>query len=265
MRSAKQEKHLQPNTRHVLSALAIGVTLAIPAWTAVAGTVSPQASTRATQNTDTARATPPLSLAEAVTPRSAQAVPRRMPTRTTPRAAHPGITDVQLPPTGQNVPKLSQLGGTTATVPMKHGGYVVNGNEIGQHVLATQHGNLKMPARISMSCPQGTAVSWLSYQVPGHNQVAVIQGPTNAKSYSKKIHIQPFTAEEFEQACHKALGGDWLYNMGHNNTQKVVKTTLLKKIEVRGACTGWANKVTRAYPVTVTASCVDKDWSPPVP
>ncbi len=265
MRSAKLEKHVQPNTRHVLSALAIGVALAIPAWTAVAGTVSPQASTRATQNTDTVGATPPISLAEAGTPRSAQAAPRRMSGGRTPRAAHPAITDVQLPGTQNNVPKLSQLGGTAAKVPMKHGGYVVNGNEIGQHVLATQHGNLKMPARISMSCPQGTTISWLSYQVPGHNQVAIIQGPTNAKSYSKKIHIQPFTAEEFGQACHKALGGDWLPNMSHNNTQKVVKTTLSKKIEVLGACTGWANKVKRTYPVTVTASCVDKDWSPPVP
>ena len=261
-RPAKSVKQVQSNRLRGLGVLAIGTTLAITASTAVADTGPSQPNARNVEKMERTNVRPLAFQKGSVEQRTS----RHISTQGTSYVVSSGII-VKAPKGGEYLPKLAQLGGTKAKVPMKHGGYVVNGNEIGRHVLATQHGNLNVPVRISMSCPQGTAVSWLSYRIPGHHkQVAIIQGPTKAKSYAKKIDIQPFTAKEFGKACYQALGGDWVSgNGGHNNSQKVVNKTLMKKVEVFGACTGWANKVKRTYPVTVTASCEDKDWFPPVP
>ncbi len=165
-----------------------------------------------------------------------------------------------------HLPRFQQLGNPLAKVPMKHGlKGVYNGNKVSTHVLATSHGNLKMPGKVSMSCPAGKAVSWLSYRVQGQNEVVVIGGPTKAKSYAKKVKIAPFSAGELGEACRVALGGDWLGLESHKNTAPVATRLLKKQVQVRGACTGWANKVMRSHPVTLKVRCVDQSWNPPVP
>ncbi|HEC05766.1 MAG TPA: hypothetical protein ENJ12_02865, partial [Thiolapillus brandeum] len=188
------------------SIVGVSVTLAISAWTAAADATSSQLVTRETINKETASIRTSVVVDQAVVPLGVQAVPRHTANQpSTPRTTSPGMKSITLPNGKVHLPELRQLGGAKAKVPMKHDIYVVNGNEIGHHVLATLHGNLNVPARISMSCPQGRAVSWLSYQVAGHNQVTILQGPTQATSYVKEINIQPFTAKEFEKVCHKSL------------------------------------------------------------
>jgi hypothetical protein len=166
---------------------------------------------------------------------------------------------VSLPaPTG--TPTLSQLGGATAKVPMKHGSC---GLDCGIHVLATQSGNLDVPARIGMTCPAGTSVNAVEYQLAGQGVTAVVGAGTGKGTFSKDVKIQPFSKAELEAACQKALGGSWPLPDLHRNAQKTVQATLKESVRVWGRCTSWANKALKTYPVTVTLTCEDQSFPPP--
>lgn len=159
-------------------------------------------------------------------------------------------------------PVLIQTGGKTAKVPMKHGSC---GLDCGIHVLATQTGNLRIPFKISMSCPSGSSVSFLAYRLKGFDQNKVVDGGPAPSKYLKELSLKPFSANELEAACQEALGGGWAKPGSHNNTQQKVTTNLQEKIEVWGQCTGWANQVKRSYEARVKLTCEDQSWSSPVP
>ena len=175
--------------------------------------------------------------------------------------AGPGGIAAQ-PPAG-HVPTFAQLGSTQAKVPMKHGSC---GLDCGTHVLAVQSGNLGMQAKIGMTCPAGTSVQHLSYKPQGVNATTVVGASTGSSSYAKTITAKPFSKAELEQACQAALGGSWAQPGHHHNSQPVVKKPIQKSVNVWGQCTGWANKVKRTYPVSLTLSCQDTSFPPkPVP
>ncbi|MCB1036936.1 MAG: hypothetical protein KDD47_24125, partial [Acidobacteria bacterium] len=159
-------------------------------------------------------------------------------------------------------PALKQTGGTTAKVPMKHGSC---GLDCGTHVLATQSGNLDVPFKLSMSCPAGTQVSFVAYQMKGQNQVKVVNGATGSGSFSKNVKLQPFSKDELQEACRVALGGNWPEPGQHKNKTKTVQTNLQEDVKVWGQCTGWANQVTRNYPAKLRLTCEDQSWFTPEP
>ncbi|MBW4644883.1 MAG: hypothetical protein KME23_18145 [Goleter apudmare HA4340-LM2] len=163
-------------------------------------------------------------------------------------------------------PSLSQLGSTTAYIPMKHDSFPCgSGNECGKHVLATTKGNLNIKFKIGMTCPTGRKVTHLSYQPQGQNANTLINSNTNSQSYSKTITMQPFSLKDLEKAGQEAFGGGWVYPNTHNNKTKTVKKTLKTSIDVWGQCSGWANKQKKTFPVTVTATFEDKSFIVPVP
>ena len=163
-------------------------------------------------------------------------------------------------------PKLSQIGSSTAYVPMKRKLVkVVNGNEVSNHVLATTNGNLKMKIRISMTCPAGKKVTHLSYRPQGQNFKTIVNGPTGSHVFSKDMKITPFSLQDLEKAGQDALGGAWVGpNKPNNKTAKVTKT-LKKSILVRGQCEGWANKQSKIFPVLLKTTFEDTDFFHPVP
>jgi len=160
------------------------------------------------------------------------------------------------------VPTLSQLGSSTALVPMKHGSC---GLECGTHVLAVQNGNLNMQLQVGMSCPAGASVNHLSFKPTGQNATSVVAQSTGQSAYSKTLFAQPFSKNELESACQQALGGSWAEPGTHNNSSAEVKKTIVKSVSVWGQCTGWANKVKRTYPVSLTLTCRDQSWFVPIP
>jgi len=184
-----------------------------------------------------------------------------------PVAASPyPVTNIKLAAPPSFLPTLSQTGGWNAKVPMKHGlKDVINGNEVSTHVLATGHGNLNIPFKISMNCAAGATVSHLSYKVPGQAKKTLIDSVTNTASYSKALKLRPFSKKNLETACRKAMGGDWIAQNRHNNQTKVVATSLNKKIQVWGQCSNGGAKLARSYPARVKLSCDDRSWITPVP
>ena len=176
-----------------------------------------------------------------------------------------GPGDFQQAPASSG-PSLAQLGGTTAYVPMKRKSYPCgNGNTCVNHFLATKDGNLKMKAKIGMTCPAGRKVTHLSYKVQGQGYKTVVNSNTNLKAYSKTMNIKPFSLEDLEKGGQKALGGAWVLPNSHNNKTKKVKKTLKKSIYVRGKCSGWANMQNKSFPVAITAKLDDTDFFNPVP
>lgn len=160
----------------------------------------------------------------------------------------------------QNVPTLSQIGSSTAYVPMKHGSC---GTDCGTHVLAVQSGNLNMKLQVGMSCPAGRTVTHLSFKPQGQNATSVVGYDTGQASYSKTLFAQPFSKVELESACQQALGGSWAEPGPHNNNVAEVKKTIAKSVNVWGQCSGWANKVLRTYPVSLTLTCRDQSFFVP--
>ncbi|MEA5572500.1 hypothetical protein [Calothrix sp. UHCC 0171] len=159
------------------------------------------------------------------------------------------------PPLG---PSLSQLGGTTAYVPMKRSnceGVV----DCGIHVLATKSGNLDIKFKLGMTCPAGRQITYLAYQPQGQSTRVVFNGNTNFQNYSGTVTMQPFSLEELEKAGQTALGGAWPKPGPSNNKTKTVKKTLKKSIDVWGQCSGLARQQ-KTFPVTVTATFDDKDF-----
>ncbi len=161
-----------------------------------------------------------------------------------------------------SIPVLTQTGGTTAKVPMKHGSC---GLDCGTHKLAVQGGNLDIPFKISMSCPAGAKVSFLAYKMKGQNQVKVVNSATGSSSFSKNVKLQPFSKDELEEACRVALGGDWPQPGSHKNKTKTVTKNLAESVKVWGKCTGWANQTLRTYPAKLRLTCEDQSWYVPVP
>jgi hypothetical protein len=160
-------------------------------------------------------------------------------------------------------PSLSQLGGTTAYIPMKRSNCekVV---DCGIHVLATKSGNLNMNFKLGMTCPNGRIITYLAYQPQGQKTIVVFNGNTNFQTYSKNLTIQPFSLEELEKAGQTALGGPWPKPGVSNNKTKTVKKTLKQSIDVWGQCSGLAVQK-KTFPVTVTATFEDQDFPlPPV-
>lgn len=160
----------------------------------------------------------------------------------------------------QNVPTLSQIGSSTAFVPMKHGSC---GQDCGTHVLAVASGNLNMQLDVGMSCPAGRTVTHLSFKPQGQNAISVVGYDTGQASFSKTLFAQPFSKGELESACQQALGGSWAEPGSHNNNVAEVKKTIAKSVNVWGQCSGWANKVLRTYPVSLTLTCRDQSFFVP--
>ena len=187
----------------------------------------------------------------------------------TPQQVGGGGKDDEDPPEGglatpegprSQVPVLRQTGGHTAQVPMEHGSC---GLDCGTHVLAVQNGNLDVPFEISMSCPAGSRVSFLAYQIPGELQVKIVDAPTASSSFSQNLQLQPFSAAELEAGCQTALGGSWPQPGHHQNTEEVVVETLGKAIKTWGRCTSWLKKKSRSYTAEVEMSCQDQSWVAP--
>ena len=163
-------------------------------------------------------------------------------------------------------PKLSQLGSSSAYVPMKRKQVgLVNGNEISNHVLATTNGNLNMKVRLSMTCPTGKKVTHLSYRPQGQNFKTLVNAPTASSSYSKDLLIQPFSLQDLEKAGQDAFGGAWAAPNGPKNKMKTVTKTLKKSVLVRGQCEGWANKQSKVFPVLLKTTFDDLDFFVPIP
>ncbi len=179
-------------------------------------------------------------------------------------AAVAGGPVVKLP--SSYLPTFSQTGGWEAKVPMKHGLVkVVNGNEISAHVLASTHGNLDIPGKISLECPKGSSVSYLSYKVEGQPQKTLISNKTNLQSCSKALTLQPFSKGDLEAACQKAMGGEWLPQSGDPNKAKVVTALLKKPVRVWGYCSGDGKNQMKVYPVSLKLRCEDRDLLRPEP
>lgn len=159
---------------------------------------------------------------------------------------------------GDPMPKpfLQQLGGTAATVPMKHGSC---GLDCGTHVLATTSGNLDVPIKLGLTCPSGLKVTYLGFQPQGAPLSPVRFGP--APSVVKNLSIQPFSASDLESACQAALGGSWAQPNRHNNRRRTVKKTIQKSVRAWGECTGWPSKTFKDTVITLTLTCVDQDWN----
>lgn len=170
-----------------------------------------------------------------------------------------GIVAAPQVPVG--TPTLAQLGSSSAYVPMKHGSA---GLDASNHVLANRMGNLDMQLKAGMTCPDDRSVIHYSAKPAGGNAVTFVGASTGNDEYSANVTMQPFSANELETACQKALGGAWAEPGHHNNTTQSIKKTISKKIEVWGQCSGWANKTKRTYTVLLTLTCDDKSWFTPV-
>lgn len=168
---------------------------------------------------------------------------------------------VAAPQVPVGTPTLAQLGSSSAYVPMKHG---TVGLDASNHVLATRMGNLDMQLKAGMTCPDDRTVIHYSAKPAGGNATTFVNANTGDDEYSANVTMQPFSTNELETACQKALGGAWASNNHHNNTTQSVKKTISKKIEVWGQCSGWANKTKRTYTVLLTLTCDDKSWFTPV-
>jgi hypothetical protein len=168
---------------------------------------------------------------------------------------------VAAPQVPVGTPTLAQLGSSSAYVPMKHGSA---GTDASTHVLANRMGNLDMKLKAGMTCPDDRTVIHVSAKPVGANAVTFVGANTGDEVYSANVTMQPFSANELEVACQKALGGAWATPGDHNNATQSVKKTISKKIEVWGQCSGWANKAKRTYTVLLTLTCDDKSWFVPV-
>lgn len=176
-----------------------------------------------------------------------------------PPQAGGGIVAAPQVPVG--TPTLAQLGSSSAYVPMKHG---TVGLDASNHVLANRMGNLDMQLKAGMTCPDDRSVIHYSAQPAGGNAVTFVNANTGNDEYSANVTLKPFSADELEAACQRALGGTWASGNDHHNTTQSVKKTISKKIEVWGQCSGWANKTKRTYTVLLTLTCDDKSWFTPV-
>jgi hypothetical protein len=172
-----------------------------------------------------------------------------------PRNGGPVIANQPAP---QYLPTLSQLGSSSAYVPMKHGSA---GIDLTTHVLAVQNGNLDMSLKVGMSCPAGRTVTHLSFKPQGQNATSVVGFDTGQQVFSKTLDAKPFSKSELESTCKQALGGVWASNNPHPNVGPEVKKTIVKSVNVWGQCSGWANKTKRTYPVSLTLTC--RDLNPP--
>jgi hypothetical protein len=171
-----------------------------------------------------------------------------------------GPPDLAAPAAPAGTPTLAQLGGSLAKVPMKHGSC---GLDCGTHVLAVASGNLDVAVKLGMTCPGGTSVDALSYQLSGRGVTAVIQGNTGKGAVAETRKLQPFSMGELEAACQKALGGSWPLPDTHHNQKKSVKASLEEAVTVRGRCTGWAHAAERSVPLLLNLVCEDRSFPPP--
>lgn len=177
----------------------------------------------------------------------------------TPVLAKPLAPPVFESPTPSTGLSFAQLGSTQAYVPMKH---MIN-DKTNYHALATKSGNLKMKVKIGMKCPTGHTVSYLAYrrQTSSNgtktNIVVWSQNAPNTQNYTQNLEIEPFSLNELNQIGYEAFGGTWKSPDSHPNTQKKIKKTIKKSIEVIGACSGLALQ-TKSFPVTLTITFEDK-------
>lgn len=233
-----------PRVLPAVAAVALLLASSLPLSAQTAGTVRAR----------TASAQQPASAQQSRSPRTVLASPdvsRR------PRNGGPVIGAKPAP---EGVPTLSQIGSSTALVPMKHGSC---GQDCSTHVLAVQSGNLNMKLQVGMSCPAGKTVTHLSFKPQSQNATSVVGYDTGQASFSKTLFAQPFSKGELEVACQQALGGAWAEPGSHHNTSAEVKKTITKSVKVWGQCSGWANKVLRTYPVSLTLTCRDQSFFVP--
>ncbi len=157
-------------------------------------------------------------------------------------------------------PFFGQLGGRRAVVPMVHGPAGLQLPQTRTHRLATSHGSLDVPARVSMRCPENRPLTYLAYKVGAQPWIVLADHRPNGKGNGRTafLKIRPFTAAELGEACRQALGGNWPAGESHRNPAPVVERWLTKKVVVEGGCYGWTKLA--FHKVRIRLRCVDRSW-----
>ena len=156
-------------------------------------------------------------------------------------------------------PHMQQLSGSQITIPLqkrKKG----SGKKAGRWQLPDTGGNLQVMFRVSMNCPKGSQVNYLSLEVDGKDAPTVLMNTASeTRSFAQNKLIEPFTVSELENLGSRVMEGkgEGIKLDLHDNSTRY--SWLHKKIRLTGGCTGTRQKISKEFYARTYARILEVD------